>query len=168
MTRRFAQLAGAFAIAAFAAACAAPAAPDTTAEDTAAINALRSAWMTAYNAGDAAGLAALYTENASVMNAGEATVTGRAAIQAYYEGMFAQMTGTSDVRSSAMAVSGAWAYDSGEYSGAMTPKAGGDAMNRAGRYVVILQKDAAGTWHLARAITNDPMPPAPAMTPGGE
>jgi hypothetical protein len=36
---------------------------------------------------------------------------------------------------------------------------------------VILQKDAAGTWHLARTITNDPMPPAPAMmpmTPGGE
>jgi uncharacterized protein (TIGR02246 family) len=124
--------------------------------------------MTAYNAGDAAGLAALYTENATVMNAGEPTVTGRAAIQAYYEGVFAEMTGTSEVRSSAMAVSGAWGYDSGEFSGSMTPKAGGDAMNRAGRYVVILQKDATGAWRIARAMNNDPTPPAPVMMPGGE
>jgi len=44
------------------------------------------AWQTAYNAGDAAAVAALYAEDAKVMAPERATVSGRAAIQA----MFAQ------------------------------------------------------------------------------
>jgi uncharacterized protein (TIGR02246 family) len=42
------------------------------------------AWQTAYNAGDATALAALYAEDAKVMAPGRATVSGRAAIQAYF------------------------------------------------------------------------------------
>lgn len=42
------------------------------------------AWQTAYNAGDAAAVAALYLEDAKVMAPGRATVSGRAAIQAMF------------------------------------------------------------------------------------
>jgi len=42
------------------------------------------AWQTAYNAGDAAALAALYTDDAKVMAPGSAAVSGRAAIQAIF------------------------------------------------------------------------------------
>lgn len=42
------------------------------------------AWQTAYNAGDAAAVAALYTEDGKVMAPGNATVSGRTAIQAFF------------------------------------------------------------------------------------
>jgi uncharacterized protein (TIGR02246 family) len=42
------------------------------------------AWQTAYNTGDAAALAALYTEDAKVMAPGSETASGRAAIQGLF------------------------------------------------------------------------------------
>ena len=48
------------------------------------ITKLDQAWQTAYNAKNAAGLAALYTEDAKVMAPGSATASGRAAIQAFF------------------------------------------------------------------------------------
>jgi uncharacterized protein (TIGR02246 family) len=42
------------------------------------------AWQKAYNAGDAAGLAALYTKDAKVMAPGAEPVSGTAAIQAFF------------------------------------------------------------------------------------
>lgn len=43
------------------------------------------AWQTAYNAGDAAALAALYTQDGKVMAPEHETASGRAAIQALFE-----------------------------------------------------------------------------------
>jgi ketosteroid isomerase-like protein len=42
------------------------------------------AWQTAYNAKDAAGLAALYADDGQVMAPAHETASGRAAIQAYF------------------------------------------------------------------------------------
>ena len=48
------------------------------------IASLDQAWQTAYNAKDAAGLAALYAEDAQVMAPAHETVSGRAAIQTFF------------------------------------------------------------------------------------
>jgi uncharacterized protein (TIGR02246 family) len=48
------------------------------------ITKLDQAWQTAYNAGDAAALAALYTPDAKVMAPGHAAASGQAAIQAFF------------------------------------------------------------------------------------
>jgi uncharacterized protein (TIGR02246 family) len=48
------------------------------------------AWQAAYNAGDAAALAALYAEDAKVMAPGSETVSGRAAIQDFFKQDLAQ------------------------------------------------------------------------------
>jgi len=140
--------------------------PDTSAQDEMAIGQLRSAWEAAYTSGDAAALAGLYTQDAVAMNNEEPSLNGRAAIQAYYEAMFAEVSIDGGLTSEVMDVSGDLGFDSGTFSGTITPKAGGDPMQRMVRYVVIVRRDTDGSWRLARAISNV-SEPAETMMPGG-
>ena len=141
-------------------ACAPPPPPDTTAADTAAINALRDAWVTAYNAADADGVANLYTEDAIDMPSEQPTLTGRAAIREHMAAQFGMGTAVATVTSAELQLMGDWAYDRGAYTVNITPAAGGDAMMMGGRYIVILRKQADGSWLLARGIDNSPVAPA--------
>lgn len=80
MTRRIAVAVAALALAFPLPALAQAGATDLRAQ----IEKMDHAWQTAYNAGDAAALAALYSEDAKVMAPGSAAVSGRAAIQAMF------------------------------------------------------------------------------------
>lgn len=140
--------------------------PDTSAQDEMAVDQLRSAWEAAYTAGDAAALAGLYTQDAVAMYNEEPSVNGRAAIQAYYEAMFAEVTIDGGLTSEVMDVDGDLAFDSGTFSATITPKAGGDPTQRMVRYVVIVRRDTDGSWRLARTISNL-QEPADTMMPGG-
>jgi ketosteroid isomerase-like protein len=62
-------------------ACGGTAAP---AEDKADADQLAATWIKAFNAGDAAAVAALYAEDAHSMPTGGAAITGRSAIEAYW------------------------------------------------------------------------------------
>lgn len=136
---------------------------DTTAEDLAAIDALRDAWVTAHNAADAAALAALYTADAVEAPAGMPSVVGTAAIQQHFAERFAAGSASATVTAEETQVAGDWAFDRGTYSVTMTP-AEGEAMQMEGRYIVILQRTPDG-WKVARGIDNSPTPPA---APTGE
>jgi uncharacterized protein (TIGR02246 family) len=78
--RKLLVLAGSLALLA---ACAETAAPDTAA-DKAAIRAVSIAWKNAYNAGDAAAVAALYAEDALLSAPGERPLVGNPAISEYF------------------------------------------------------------------------------------
>ena len=54
------------------------------AQSKAAIQKLEDQWGAAFNKGDAAAVAAMYTEDAHVLPAGDAMVKGRAAIEALF------------------------------------------------------------------------------------
>jgi len=164
MTTRLLRLATAMATALGLAACAQPAPPDTSAEDLAAVNAVRDAWVAAYNAADADGVAALYTEDAIDMPVNEPTIVGRAGILERTAAQFGMATATATVRADETQLMGDWAFDRGTYSVTMVPAAGGDPMMVDGRYVVILRRQADGSWKIARGIDNTP---APVMMPGG-
>lgn len=166
MNKMLVRFGAAVAIAVLAVACAPAAPPDTTADDMTAVSALRSAWEAAYEAGDAAALAALYTEDATSMPAGEATVAGKAAIQATYQGMFDQMTFATDLRPLSTHVDGDLGYDHGEFAGTATPKAGGDATAVTGRYLVVFRRGDDGAWRLSHTMDNQATPPAAPMTGG--
>ena len=62
------------------------------AQDKATIEKLNDAWTAAFNKGDAAAVAALYTEDAYVLPPGSAMVKGRAAIEAFWRQAAQQMT----------------------------------------------------------------------------
>jgi uncharacterized protein (TIGR02246 family) len=135
-------------------------APDPAA-DRAAIEQLAGQFQTAFNAGDAAAVAATYAEGAVLMPPDQATVEGTAAIQAYFQGFFDANTATIELASNEIEVSGDWAYDRGTYTMTTTPKAGGDAATIYGKYLVLLARQADGTWKVSRDIDNHSPAPMP-------
>ena len=62
------------------------------AQNKATIEKLNDAWTAAFNKGDAASVAALYTEDAYVLPPGSAMVKGRAAIEAFWRQAAQQMS----------------------------------------------------------------------------
>ncbi len=56
-------------------------------------------------------------------------------------------------------VAGDWAFCRGTYLFSVTPKAGGETDTRAGKYLSILEKQADGSWKIARECFNEDAPP---------
>jgi uncharacterized protein (TIGR02246 family) len=145
-------------------ACTAAAPAADTAADSAAIAAVNEAWGKAYNAADAAGLAALYTTDAAVNPPGAPQVRGHAAIQEF----FAKDTAGAKAAGVTMAlnpqrdsgVSGDLAWESGTFSA--RDKAG--ATVDEGKYITVLQR-TDGKWLIVRDTWNSDRAPAAAPAP---
>jgi len=169
MNRRIASLA-LFAGALTMAACAAsePAAPvHDMAADLAAIAKVRDGYAAAFKAGDAAAIAALFEADAPVMEPGQSTATGPAAIEAAMKATFGMMTpGEITITVGKTTVVGDLAYETGTYKSTMTPT-GGEMMTDEGRYLVVLHRQADGGWKLAADMGNSPTMPAMPMAEGG-
>jgi uncharacterized protein (TIGR02246 family) len=142
----------------------APPPVDTTAADVAAIGQIREAYVAADNAGDAAGIAALYAANATFMPPDQPAVSGSAAVQAHYEAILEQMTASLTVNSRETHAAGDIGYDAGSFSLQLTPKAGGDPTQISGKYLVLAGRQADGSWKITNMIFNTDAPgmmPAP-------
>jgi uncharacterized protein (TIGR02246 family) len=132
----------------------------TAAPDPAPINDLRSRFEAAYNAGDAAGVTALYTDDAVSMPDHHAAVQGKAALQQYFQEVFAQYTTKLSLLSPDLEINGDVAHETGIYTMIMTPKAGGNAMTQSGKYLVVLKRQPDGLWRLHHDIDNTSTPMA--------
>ena len=144
------------------AACA-PKATDTAA-DEAAIKADPVAWMNAYNAGDADGVANLYAEDAVLMPPGVPAVTGRAAIKEFVasdstQAKAAGLTFKVD-EPTGIGVSGDLGWANGTYS--VTDGAGSTVDN--GKYLAVYRR-IDGKWKLIRDTWNSDSPPPAAAAP---
>jgi uncharacterized protein (TIGR02246 family) len=122
-----------------------------------AIRAVADTYAKATMAGDAKTIAALYTEDAMEMPPNQPPIKGRAAIQQYYEKVFAaaKMANFTLTHLDTHAV-GDSGYDVGTYRQNVTPT-GGAAVNETGKFVVILKR-SAGSWKVAYAIYNSDRP----------
>jgi uncharacterized protein (TIGR02246 family) len=140
-----------------------PKAADSQA-DKDAINKLRDDFIAAFNSNDAAKVGDVYAETAVVMDAGQPTVEGRAAIVEHNKMFFDANMAKITLASRAMNVSGDLAFDEGTYSIDVTPKAGGQAMKAEGRYLVVIQRTASG-WKILEDMGNTVAPPPPPPAP---
>lgn len=122
-----------------------------TEADQAAIQATVQAFVDGVLAGDAAAVAATYTEDAVLMPPNHPAVTGRAAIQAYFE-EFPQVS-EFDCRITEVEGSGDTAYIVGRYT--MTvPMEEGDPVMDEGKFFEIRKKTADGSWLFHRDMFN--------------
>ena len=148
------------------AACAPAAPPAEAPADPAAlkttIQAREKEWSAAYLAGNAAAIAALYTEDGAQIQAAAEAVKGRDAITKAEQAQFDTVAATTreDITDEVIPA-GNYITEIGHYSFAGTHKKTKKAISGSGRYMVLWHKDADGAWRLHRDIGND----APAKKP---
>ena len=120
---------------------------------------LRQRWVAAANAKDAAGLTALYTDDAMVMPSNAPTAKGRTAVQGVWKGLMDQ--GAHDITLTKVggAQTNDWGYEVGTYSAMF-----GTSQDK-GKYMLSLKKGKDGKWLIHEDIFNSDMPCAPASAP---
>jgi uncharacterized protein (TIGR02246 family) len=118
------------------------------------IEAGHKAFMAAFDRGDAAGLAALYTEDAQLLPPNADFVTGRAAVQAFWQALMDRGIKAMQLITGELEDHGDTGIDVGRYR--LFGK-GGQEFDQ-GKYIVIL-KQVDGEWKLHRDIFNSSNPP---------
>ena len=110
--------------------------------------AIARAWEKCASARDASGIAALYTENATLLPPGQPAITGRQNIKGFWQGFFD--AGASDAKLESVEISGSGdlAYEVGEYS-AMMPQPSGGTAPGTGKYLVVFERQQDGTLKMA-------------------
>jgi len=136
------------------------------APDPAPINALREQFVAAFNAGNAAEVANVYTDDAILMLPYEPAFEGKQAIQAAFEALFqnnADNTLKLTMTAQEIQIAGDWAYERGASSMTVTPKAGGKPIEDSRKYLVIFKRLPGGTWkaHRDTDSSNYPLPEPP-------
>ncbi len=130
--------------------------PDTTAEDLQAIKAASEQVINASNQGDAATLAAYYTEEAKRLPPNSLMIVGRESIQAILQAGFDAGVGDLRITMIELSVSGDMAHEVGKYTNTTQPEEG-EAISDSGKYVTIWKR-VNGTWKIDVLIFNTSIP----------
>jgi uncharacterized protein (TIGR02246 family) len=126
----------------------------------AAIRQVADAYVKATTSGDAKAVAALYTEDAVEMPPNSPMVRGRAAIQQYYEKVFASGFKVSNftLKHLDTHATGDSGYDVGTYEQTAAQPSAAAPSADTGKYAVIVKRTPNG-WKVAYAIYNSDSPP---------
>lgn len=125
-----------------------------------ALDRLRDGHVAALNAGDADAWVACFTPAGVQMPPNYPANVGRDAIRGWSGGMLAAFRAEFTLAPEDVQPAGTdWAFESGTYAITLTPKAGGDAMRDAGKYITLYQRQVDGAWLMARDIWNSDNPP---------
>jgi uncharacterized protein (TIGR02246 family) len=115
----------------------------------------RDAYVAAWERGNAAQIAELYTDEALVLYPNQPAVSGRSAIVDYFSGFFGDFPRNEfELTSAEVVVNGQWAFDRGSYRWKGVPRVGGSPVEDNGKYLVVLQRQADSKWKVARDMDN--------------
>jgi uncharacterized protein (TIGR02246 family) len=118
------------------------------------------AQLKAAQALDAAGVAAGYTDDVTVLCPNQPLVAGKDAAQKAWAAMLVPGTQITWAPSKVeVAASGDMAYDQGTYS-MSTPGSDGKTVSDKGKYLVVAKKQADGSWKVAEDMWNSDLPAA--------
>lgn len=84
---------------------------------------------------------------------------GKEQIRAEMKSLFDQFIIKIPITCKEVRVAGDLAFSRGTYSISTTPKAGGETIKRSGKYLTILERQADGSWKIARDCFNFNAPP---------
>ena len=129
------------------------AAPDPAA-DRAAIERVRSDWIAAAERDDAAAVANLYVDDAVMVGSDTPLARGREAIREGLTQGFATASGL-EVNSEDLTVSDDVAYDYGTYTQTIRMP-DGQTRSGGGHYLVVLKRQADGSWKIVRHLSTTP------------
>jgi uncharacterized protein (TIGR02246 family) len=129
--------------------------------DPAVIDKVRNEFIAAFNAADVAKIVAQYTDDAVIMPTQQPALTGHAGIEEYNKKLFGAYSAKITITPVETKVFGDRALDRGTYTMELTPKAGGAPMKDEGKYLVLLQRQADGSWKVTHDIDNSSLPAAP-------
>jgi len=124
------------------------------ARDIAEIKALSATRAKAFNEGNADKIAAAFTESGTLMAPDMASMTGRAAVRGYYQGIFDQYNTFLESGYEEVKVSGNLAYGVGYAKVKLVPHNGRDTLVSAAKYLNILQRQDDGSWLTTHDIWN--------------
>jgi uncharacterized protein (TIGR02246 family) len=125
------------------------------AQDTrAAIEAANARFVSLFKQANGAGVAALYTQDAQVLPPNSDSVSGRAAIEKFWQGVMDSGIKGAKLTTVEVTPAGNTAYEVGRYE---LSGADGNVLDN-GKYVVIWKRDG-GQWKLHRDIWNTSAPP---------
>jgi uncharacterized protein (TIGR02246 family) len=110
-------------------------------------------FVAALKRGDAAGVAALYMDDARVLPPGGTMVSGRQAIQQFWQSVMDAGVPEVDLRTQQVESSGDLAYEFGSATLRIQPE-GGSPTTDTIKYVLVWKRRAGGAWQLAVDIWN--------------
>ena len=105
-------------------------------------------WEQCANAKDASGIAALYTESATLLPPGMPPIKGRQNIEGFWRAFFDAGASDAKLKSTEIAGSGTLVYEIGEYSAMMPQPTGGTAPGT-GKYLVVYERQPDGKLKMA-------------------
>ena len=124
-------------------------------EFMAAITARSGAWL----------VESFYTHDAIVLPPGQGTVSGKAQIQAFFDGMIKAGAGNLTLVSDRVERKGDLAVEVGRYTMTIKPPQGEPIPDR-GKYIVVFRLQPDGSWKAQMDIFNSSMPPPLPPPPG--
>lgn len=131
----------------------APGESEDVAQVRAAIEAGNLKFGEAVRKGDAAGIAALYSEDATLMPPDSDMIQGKPGIQAYFDAGLKMGIKDAVLTTIHVSAAGDYAYEIGKVVLTVQPS-GQAAIQQAAKYVVVWKKAASGPWRLHVDIWN--------------
>ncbi|MDH5450096.1 MAG: SgcJ/EcaC family oxidoreductase [Candidatus Bathyarchaeota archaeon] len=127
--------------------------------DITAIKEIWNQYTSACGTGDLDRWISLWTDNGIQMPPDTPARIGKEEIREKMKPLFDQFIIKIPITSKEIRVAGDLAFSRGTYTLSTTPKAGGEATRVTGKYLTILERQADGSWKIARDCFNYNAPP---------
>lgn len=130
------------------------------ARELAALVRTRDAHVAAVNAGDADAWVGCFGPDGVQMPPNEPSNVGAEAIRAWSGAFLSAFRAEFSLSPDQLEQAGPdWAFERGAYSITLTPRAGGNPIHDAGKYLTIYRRQAGDVWTMASDIWNTDSPP---------
>ena len=124
-------------------------------DDTAVVDAVRRDFNAAFNANDAGAIGRLFDAEGMLLPPGMPAVVGSEKITARYVGHFAKTRSRFELKPGDIRICEGWAFLNVEFARTDSPKAGGTPVSVEGHCLLVLRKQADGSWRIFRDIWNE-------------